>query len=137
MSSLIGDELVVDEVVPMSWTAAADAVSAVCMLTGALLAMIAAIGVLRLPDVLSRMHAATKPQVLGMMLVLIGLGFRLRDPAAIGFLVLIGFFQMMTSPIANHMVARAAIRAGQVREDLLVVNELRPPPSDVDRSGPA
>ena len=114
----------------MTWTGTADVISAACMLTGTLLAMIAAIGLLRLPDVLSRMHAATKPQVLGMMLVLIGLGFRLRDPAAVGFLVLIGFFQLMTSPIANHMVARASIRAGQVREDLLVVNELRRVPPE-------
>ena len=108
----------------MSWTQVADVIAAICMLTGALLAMIAAIGVLRLPDLLSRMHAATKPQVLGLVLVLIGLGFRLRDPETIGILVLIGLFQMLTSPVANHMVGRASFRAGQVREDRLIVNEL-------------
>jgi multicomponent Na+:H+ antiporter subunit G len=108
----------------MTWTQVADVISAVCMLIGALLAMIAAIGVLRLPDLLSRMHAATKPQVLGLVLVLVGLGFRLRDPETIGILVLIGLFQMLTSPVANHMVGRASFRAGQVREDRLIVNEL-------------
>jgi len=80
--------------------------------------------VLRLPDLLSRMHAATKPQVLGLILVLIGLGFRLRQPEAIGILVLIGLLQLLSTPVANHMVGRASFRAGQVREDLLVVNEL-------------
>jgi multicomponent Na+:H+ antiporter subunit G len=108
----------------MSWTQAADVVAAACFLLGALLAMIAAIGVLRLPDLLSRMHAATKPQVLGLVLVLIGLGFRLRDPETIGILVLIGLFQLLTTPVANHMVGRASLRAGQVREDRLVVNDL-------------
>jgi multicomponent Na+:H+ antiporter subunit G len=108
----------------MSWTQVADVISAICMLLGALLAMIAAIGILRLPDLLSRMHAATKPQVLGLLLILVGLGFRLRDPSAIGILVLIGLFQMLTSPVANHMVARASLRAGQVREDRLIANEL-------------
>lgn len=108
----------------MSWPQVADGIAAVCLLTGALLALIAAIGVLRLPDLLSRMHAATKPQVLGLMLVLLGLGFRLRDPSAIAFLVLIGICQLMSTPVANHMVGRAAVRAGQVREDLLVVNDL-------------
>ena len=108
----------------MSWTALADTIAAVCFLTGALLALIAAIGVLRLPDLLSRMHAATKPQVLGLWLVLIGLGFRLREPGAIGILVLIGFFQLLTTPVANHMVGRASLRAGQARGDLLVVNDL-------------
>jgi multicomponent Na+:H+ antiporter subunit G len=108
----------------MSWTQVADVIAAGCFLLGALLAMIAAIGVLRLPDLLSRMHAATKPQVLGLVLVLIGLGFRLQEPATIGILVLIGLFQLLTTPVANHMVGRASLRAGQVREDRLVVNDL-------------
>lgn len=108
----------------MSWTQAADAIAAICFLLGALLALIAAIGVLRLPDLLSRMHAATKPQVLGLWLILIGLGFRLREPEAIGILMLIGLFQLLTTPVANHMVGRASFRAGQVREDHLVVNDL-------------
>jgi multicomponent Na+:H+ antiporter subunit G len=108
----------------MIWTQVADVIAAGCFLLGALLAMIAAIGVLRLPDLLSRMHAATKPQVLGLVLVLIGLGFRLQEPATIGILVLIGLFQLLTTPVANHMVGRASLRAGQVREDRLVVNDL-------------
>jgi len=108
----------------MSWTHVADVIAAVCFLLGALLAMIAAIGVLRLPDLLSRMHAATKPQVLGLVLVLVGLGFRLREPKTIGILVLIALFQLLTTPVANHMVGRASFRAGQVREDGLVVNDL-------------
>jgi multicomponent Na+:H+ antiporter subunit G len=108
----------------MSWTHVADVIAAVCFLLGALLAMIAAIGVLRLPDLLSRMHAATKPQVLGLVLVLVGLGFRLREPETIGILVLIALFQLLTTPVANHMVGRASFRAGQVREDRLVVNDL-------------
>jgi multicomponent Na+:H+ antiporter subunit G len=83
---------------------------------------------LRLPDLPSRMHAATKPQVLGMMLVLTGLGFRLRKPRAIGVLAMMRICQLMTSPIANRMIGRAAVRAGQVREDLLAVNELRDTP---------
>lgn len=121
----------------MSWTGAADVIAAVCFLLGALLALIAAIGVLRLPDLLSRMHAASKPQVLGLLLVLIGLGFRLRDPGAIGLLVLIGLFQLLSTPVANHMVGRASFRAGQVREDLLVVNDLASDPDlDEPRGAP-
>jgi monovalent cation/proton antiporter MnhG/PhaG subunit len=45
----------------------------VCLVTGALLTLIAAIGILRFPDVLTRMHSATKPQVLGLLVVLLGL----------------------------------------------------------------
>ncbi len=91
---------------------------------GALLTLIAAIGILRFPDVLTRMHSATKPQVLGLLLVLLGLGLRLRDAGVDRAAALVALFQLVTSPIASHMVGRASFRAGQVRRDLLVVDEL-------------
>ena len=108
----------------MSWTTVADVAAAVCLLLSALLTLIAAIGILRFPDVLSRMHSATKPQVLGLLLVLLGLGLRLRDPGATGLLALVALFQLVTTPIGSHMVGRASFRAGQVRRDLLIVDEL-------------
>ncbi len=117
----------------MSVAALADLASALCLLAGALLALIAAIGVLRFPDVLTRMHSATKPQVLGLLLVLLGVALRLREPTALGLLLLVALSQLITSPIATHMVGRASFRAGQVRQDLLVVDELSdllPEPDD-------
>lgn len=108
----------------MNWTTVADIAAATCLVLGALLTLVAAIGILRFPDVLTRMHSATKPQVLGLLLVLLGLGLRLRDVSSIGLLVLVALFQLITSPIASHMVGRASFRAGQVRRDLLVVDEL-------------
>lgn len=108
----------------MTWDNALDVVSAVLLLSGSFFALVAAIGVLRLPDLLSRMHAATKPQVIGLMLVVLGLAARLRDLEVFGFLLLIVVLQMATSVVAGHMVGRASYRSGQVREDLLVVDEL-------------
>lgn len=108
----------------MSLDNIADAASGACLLIGSLLALIAAIGVLRFPDLLTRMHSATKPQVLGLLLVLLGVGLRLREPSASGLLWLVAVAQLFTSPIASHMVGRASFRAGQVRHDLLVVDEL-------------
>jgi multicomponent Na+:H+ antiporter subunit G len=108
----------------VTWGTVADVIAATCLMVGALLALIAAVGILRFPDVLTRMHSATKPQVLGLLLVLLGLGFRLRDVRSIGLLALVALFQLVTSPIASHMVGRASFRAGQVRRDLLVVDEL-------------
>lgn len=121
----------------MSLVAVADVASAVCLCVGAFLALVAAIGVLRFPDVLTRMHSATKPQVLGLLLVLIGVGLRLRDPAAIGMLALVGLSQLVTSPIASHMVGRASFRAGQVRRDMLVVDELSDQLTDQGPGAPA
>lgn len=106
------------------WATLADAAAAACLLLGSLLTLVAAIGVLRLPDLLSRMHAVTKPQVLGTLLVVTGLALRLREPAILGLLLLVAILQMATTVVASHMVGRASFRAGQVRADLLVVGEL-------------
>jgi multicomponent Na+:H+ antiporter subunit G len=116
----------------MSWSAVADVIAAACLVLGALLTLIAAIGILRFPDVLTRMHSATKPQVLGLLVVLVGLGFRLREPRSIGMLALVALFQLVTSPIASHMVGRASFRAGHVGANLVVdeLTEVLPPPDD-------
>ncbi|MEV7974055.1 monovalent cation/H(+) antiporter subunit G [Cellulomonas sp. NPDC089187] len=108
----------------MNWDAVADVASAIFLLGGAALAFAAGVGVLRFPDLLSRMHAGTKPQVLGLVLVLIGLSLRLRDGSAVWALVLVALFQMLTAPVAAHLVGRAGYRTGKVRDDLLVVDEL-------------
>jgi len=107
-----------------AWDTVADVVSMICLLGGAFLAFAAGVGVLRFPDLLSRMHAGTKPQVLGLVLVLVGLALRLRSGGAVWALVLVVVFQMLTAPVAAHMVGRAGFRTGKVRSDLLVVDEL-------------
>ncbi len=87
-----------------------DDVGDVLILGGALWSLIAGIGLLRLPDVLTRMHAATKPQVLGLLMIVLGVALRLRDANDITTLILVGLFQTWTVPVAAHMVARAARR---------------------------
>lgn len=82
---------------------------------GALWSLIAGIGLLRFPDVLTRMHAATKPQVLGLLMVVVGVALRLRDANDITTLILVGLFQTWTVPVAAHMVARAARRRADQR----------------------
>ena len=88
-----------------------DDVGDVLILGGALWSLVAGIGLLRLPDVLTRMHAATKPQVLGLLMVLTGVALRLRDANDITTLILVGIFQTWTVPVAAHMIARAAREA--------------------------
>jgi multicomponent Na+:H+ antiporter subunit G len=102
----------------------ADFLAATCLISGALLSLAAGVGLLRFPDLLSRMHAATKPQVLGLLLILAGAALRLQNTIDITTLVLVGIFQLATAPVAAHMVGRAVYRAGQARADLLVVDEL-------------
>jgi len=103
---------------------ALDTVGAVLLLIGALLAVSAGIGLLRFPDVLSRMHATAKPQALGLLLVLAGTALRLRTVADVTTLVLVGAFQLLTVPVSAAMVGRAAYRAGEVAEDTLAEDSL-------------
>lgn len=101
-----------------------DVASAVLILLGALLAMTAAIGIVRFPDTLSRMHAATKPQVIGLVLVLIGAVIRLRGNVDIWMLVLVGLFTLLTAPVIAHTVGRVAYREQRNRDGLGIVGDL-------------
>lgn len=98
----------------MSWVDVADVAGLIFLLMGALLCLVAGIGLLRFPDLLTRMHAGTKPQVLGVLLVLVGVGLRTRSGLDLGMLALIGVFQLLTIPAGAHMVGRAGFRTGQV-----------------------
>lgn len=113
----------------------ADVLAGVCLIAGALLSLAAGVGLLRFPDLLSRMHAATKPQILGLLLILAGAALRLPNTVDITTLVLVGVFQLVTAPVAAHMIGRAVYRAGQARADLLVVDELAGDRAD-GRAGP-
>jgi multicomponent Na+:H+ antiporter subunit G len=111
---------------------ALDVIGAVLVILGAMLCLVAAIGLIRLPDVLSRMHAATKPQTLGLLFVLTGLGLTLRDLRVSGLLVVIALLQLLTAPISAHLVARTAYRSRQFRTDLTEPDELD---TDLSRAG--
>jgi multicomponent Na+:H+ antiporter subunit G len=108
----------------VSVDAVLDGIAAVCLLAGALLSLAAGVALVRFPDLLSRMHAAAKPQVLGLLLVLLGCALRLRTGVDITTLVLVGAFQLATAPVAAHMVGRAAYPHTEIRGDLLLTDEL-------------
>lgn len=101
-----------------------DVVAAVLILFGSLLALTAAIGIVRFSDTLSRMHAATKPQVVGLLLVLAGAVIRLSGSIDIWMLILVGLFTMLTAPVIAHMVGRVAYREQRDQDGLLMINEL-------------
>jgi multicomponent Na+:H+ antiporter subunit G len=105
-------------------TAVADVVAMACLLSGAFLCLTAGLGLLRFPDVLSRMHAGTKPQVLGVLLVMVGTAIRLSGWSATWMLLLVAAFQLITAPVSAHMISRVAYRRRHVRRDLLLVDEL-------------
>src|ERR1700709_1794697 len=101
-----------------------DLVTAVLILGGSALALTAAIGVVRFPDTLTRMHAASKPQVLGLLLVLVGAAIRLRGNADVGMVILTGLFTLITAPVVANRVGQLAYREQNIREDLLTTDEM-------------
>ncbi len=103
----------------------ADALAVVLLLFGAFLCLTAGLGLLRFPDVLTRMHAGTKPQVLGVLLIMVGAAIRLQGWSATWMLLLVAVFQMLTAPVSAHMISRVAYRRRHVRRDRLLVDELK------------
>ncbi len=110
-----------------------DITALVLVLIGALLCLTAAIGLLRFHDVPTRLHAATKPQVLGLILICLAIALSSRSWPVVAFLVPIVMIQLATAPLSAHMVGRQAYRNGTIDERSLYVDELR----DSERTPPA
>jgi multicomponent Na+:H+ antiporter subunit G len=77
-------------------------------LVGATLVLLSAIGVVRFPDVLARLHALAKASTLGVLLILAGVAVNLRDLNDLTSVVLAGVLHLLASPPASNMVSRAA-----------------------------
>lgn len=100
------------------------ALTAAFLLLGAGASFSAGLGLLRLPDLFTRMHAATKSQAVGLLLVLAGVGVRFPTIEVLTSLVLVALLQIITVPVAAHLVGRAAYRTGHVDRELLHTDEL-------------
>ena len=91
---------------------AIDIVSAVLLISGGLFVLVGGIGVLRMPDLYTRMHAASVTDTMGALLVILGVtlqaGFTLASVKLAAILV----FLLFTSPTASYALANAALLAG-------------------------
>ncbi|GAA1614746.1 monovalent cation/H(+) antiporter subunit G [Leucobacter chromiireducens] len=108
------------------WEQLMDLAAVVCVFLAAVLSVAAGIGLLRFPDVLSRLHAATKPQIFGLLLIIAAIALDQRSFPTLLALVPVFVFQSLTAPVAAHMVGRAAYRTRQLDANSLVVDELGP-----------
>jgi multicomponent Na+:H+ antiporter subunit G len=97
---------------------------AVCMILGGLLMLLGAVGVLRMPDLFTRMQTATKPAILGSALLALAVTLHFGDVWVAARAVMISGFFALTAPVGAHVIARAAYFAGirlwehSVRDDL-------------------
>ena len=84
--------------------------SALCLLIGSFLCLSGGIGIMRLPDFYSRMHAVGVTDTLGAGLILIGLMLQNPDGLVVLKLLLILVMTIFISPVASHALAKAAFR---------------------------
>jgi multicomponent Na+:H+ antiporter subunit G len=109
-----------------------DILTAVMWVAGSAFALLAALGVARMPDVFTRMQASTKASTLGLGCLLIGAALQLGDFASLTRVVSIGAFVLLTTPVAAHVIARASYLAEVPLWDGTVLDERR---RDSDRAG--
>lgn len=102
-----------------------DILVAVLLITGCLMSLIAGIGLLTFPDMLTRMHAATKPQVLGFLLIFTALAIHLRSWSVVPLLFLAWGMQLLTAPVSAHMIGRSGYRTKHAAKQSLYADELR------------
>lgn len=100
---------------------------AACLIIGSFLMVVAGIGLVRLPDIFCRMHAAGKAGTLGIVLIIIAVILRFAGTADSVLLTGIAaiFFQFLTTPAATHLLARAAYITDYPLSDRTEVDELR------------
>jgi multicomponent Na+:H+ antiporter subunit G len=101
--------------------------AAVCLLLGTFLMVVTGLGLLRLPDVFCRMHAAGKAGTLGVVLNILGtvivFGGTANDVTFRGLLAIL--FQFLTTPAATHLLARAAYLCEYPLSERTAVDELK------------
>src|SRR5688572_15905074 len=89
-----------------------DIVTGLLWMVGSLFALLAAAGVLRMPDVFTRMQASTKASTLGLGCLLVGLAIRTPEFAFVVRAVSIAAFMLLTTAVGAHVIARAAALTG-------------------------
>jgi multicomponent Na+:H+ antiporter subunit G len=89
-----------------------DIATASLWFAGSAFALLAALGVLRMPDVFTRMQASTKASTLGLGCLLVGAALQMGDFASLIRVASIGAFVLLTTPVSGHVIARASYFAG-------------------------
>lgn len=91
---------------------ALDAVSWICLVAGSFFCVVGALGLLRMPDFFTRMHAASVTDTAGAALILLGLGLQAGVSLVTAKLVMIGLLLFFANPTATHALAQAALARG-------------------------
>jgi len=95
------------------------------MVTGSLFMLLSAIGVVRMPDLFTRMHAATKVGTVGVSGLMLAVALHFGTLSVVAPALAVIMFVLVTAPIAAHMIGRAAYHFGIPLWKGTVVDEWR------------
>lgn len=99
--------------------------AALLILAGAGFSLIAAVGVLRLPDLYTRLHAASKAGAIGAGLIFLAVAVISFDAAVVLRCLLGIVFLLLSTPVSAHLLARAAYRCGEAPTAATTVDDLK------------
>lgn len=104
-----------------------EVIAALFILAGSIIVFVSAIGIIRLPDVYTRSHAASKSSTLGVLSTLVGtLLYFLISEGYFSIRLIMGiFFVLLTAPVAAHLIARSAYRNGVPLTEKSIEDELK------------
>ncbi|MCC5933945.1 MAG: monovalent cation/H(+) antiporter subunit G [Candidatus Cyclonatronum sp.] len=94
------------------------------LLAGSFFVLIASIGVLRLPDLMMKMHASTKAGTLGAGLILVAVGISFDEISVLTRILATIIFLLLTAPVAAHLIGRAAYYTGIELWEGTIVDEM-------------
>lgn len=99
--------------------------TAFLMVGGSIFSLIAAIGVNRLPDIYTRMHAASKAGTVGSGLLLLAVGIHAMEISIFARSLAGFFFFILTAPVSAHLLAKAAHQAGYKLSSISIVDDMK------------
>jgi multicomponent Na+:H+ antiporter subunit G len=102
-----------------------DWIVTIALLVGALVMVLGSIGVVRMPDLFTRMQTATKPSMLGSSLIALAVSIHFGELFVTLRALLIAAFFFITAPVAAHAIARAAYFSGVELWSRSVTDELK------------
>lgn len=94
------------------------------LLAGSFFVVVASIGVLRLPDLMMKMHASTKAGTLGAGLILVAVGISFDEISVLTRIIATIIFLLLTAPVAAHLIGRAAYYTGIELWEGTIVDEM-------------
>lgn len=112
-----------------------DLLAAALLLAGVLTALLASVGLLRMPDVFTRMSAASKASTLAKMCVFLALALEFGELGVTTRALAAVAFVFLTAPLAAHAIGRAAVALGVPFSAGTKVNEMPRPGAGPPRSG--